>query len=48
MVAQGRTVIFDQWWISTFAGLAIFIVVLAFNLLGDELRDYLDPRKRAK
>ena len=45
LVAQGRTVIFDQWWISTFAGLAIFLVVLAFNLLGDQLRDHLDPRR---
>lgn len=44
MVAQGRTVIFDQWWISTFSGLAIFLVVLAFNLLGDSLRDFFDPR----
>jgi peptide/nickel transport system permease protein len=44
MVAEGRVVIFDQWWISTFPGLAIFIAVLGFNLLGDGLRDLLDPR----
>lgn len=44
MVAQGRNVIFDQWWISTFSGLAIFLAVLAFNILGDALRDYFDPR----
>ena len=44
MVAQGRSLIFDQWWISTFAGLAIFLTVFAFNVLGDALRDFLDPR----
>lgn len=44
MVAEGRSQIFTSWWISTFAGLAIFITVLAFNLLGDSLRDVLDPR----
>jgi peptide/nickel transport system permease protein len=45
MVSQGRTFILEQWWISTFPGLAIFISVLAFNLLGDTLRDILDPRQ---
>ncbi len=44
MVAQGRTVIFDQWWISTFSGLAIFLAVLSFNIIGDALRDHFDPR----
>lgn len=44
MVAEGRTVILEQWWASTFAGLAIFVVVLAANLVGDTLRDALDPR----
>ncbi|RLC83126.1 MAG: D,D-dipeptide ABC transporter permease, partial [Chloroflexi bacterium] len=38
MVSQGRSFILDEWWISTFPGLAIFISVLAFNLLGDTLR----------
>lgn len=37
---------FDQWWISTFPGLAIFLIVMAFNFLGDGLRDALDPRLR--
>ena len=46
MVAQGRTYILDQWWMSTFPGLAIFIVVLAFNVLGDLLLRLLDPRQR--
>lgn len=35
---------FDQWWISSFPGLAIFVTALAFNLVGDGLRDALDPR----
>jgi len=35
----------DQWWISGFAGLAIFTVLIALNFLGDGLRDFLDPRK---
>ena len=37
---------FDQWWIATFAGLAIFTVVMAFNFIGDGIRDALDPRLR--
>ncbi|HSM70736.1 MAG TPA: ABC transporter permease [Anaerolineales bacterium] len=45
MVSQGRELILNQWWIATYAGLAIFIVVLAFNLLGDTLRDIFDPRQ---
>ncbi len=45
MVAEGRSLVFTSWWVSTFAGLAIFVTVLAFNLLGDALRDVLDPRK---
>jgi peptide/nickel transport system permease protein len=46
MVSEGRTYILDQWWISTFPGLAIFVSVLAVNILGDLLRDMLDPRRR--
>jgi peptide/nickel transport system permease protein len=45
MISEGRTFILDQWWISTFPGITIFIVVLAFNLLGDTLRDIFDPRQ---
>ncbi len=45
MVSDGRTYILNQWWIATFPGIAIFIVVLAFNLLGDTLRDIFDPRQ---
>lgn len=44
MVASGRQYVFDQWWASTFPGLAIFIVSMGFNLLGDGLRDVLDPK----
>ena len=44
MVADGRTYILDQWWLSAFPGLAIFAAVLAFNLVGDLLLDLLDPR----
>ncbi|MCD6442505.1 MAG: ABC transporter permease [Thermotogae bacterium] len=46
MVSDGRNYLVDQWWISTFPGLAIAIVVLGFNLLGDGIRDMLDPRLR--
>jgi len=37
---------FDQWWLSTFPGLAIFTVVMALNFVGDGMRDLLDPRTR--
>lgn len=43
MVAAGRLLI-DQWWVSGFPGLAIFTVVVAFNFVGDGIRDWLDPR----
>ncbi|MGQ9586100.1 MAG: ABC transporter permease [Anaerolineae bacterium] len=45
MVAEGRTK-FYQWWVSGFPGLAILTMVLGFNLIGDSLRDALDPRSR--
>jgi peptide/nickel transport system permease protein len=45
MVSEGRAFLLTQWWYSTFPGLAIFITVLAFNLLGDTLRDIFDPRQ---
>jgi peptide/nickel transport system permease protein len=44
MVSSGRDVILDQWWVATIPGLAIFIVSLGFNLLGDGLRDVFDPK----
>jgi len=45
MVSEGRELILNQWWVATYPGIAIFIVVLAFNLLGDTLRDIFDPRQ---
>jgi len=44
MVSAGRDFLLDQWWVATMPGLAIFIVSLGFNLLGDGLRDVLDPK----
>lgn len=44
MVASGRDVMTDAWWITTFPGLAIVLTVMSFNLVGDGLRDALDPR----
>ena len=46
MVSEGRAVILDVWWLALFPGLAITIVVLAFNFFGDWLRDALDPKLR--
>ncbi len=44
MIAGGRQFVLDQWWVAAGPGLAILIVSLAFNLLGDGLRDALDPQ----
>jgi peptide/nickel transport system permease protein len=46
MIAEGREFVTSAWWVSGFPGLAILLVVLAFNLLGDWLRDTLDPKLR--
>jgi ABC-type dipeptide/oligopeptide/nickel transport system permease subunit len=46
MVNSGRDVLIHAWWVATFPGLTIVLVVLAFNLVGDALRDALDPRLR--
>lgn len=46
MVAEGRDNLLGAWWVATFPGLTIVLVVLAFNLVGDGLRDALDPRLR--
>ena len=46
MVAEGQEVILDVWWLSLLPGIAITVVVLAFNFFGDWLRDYLDPKLR--
>lgn len=46
MVSDGRAYLVTAWWVSLFPGLAIFLVVVAFNFAGDWLRDRLDPRLR--
>jgi peptide/nickel transport system permease protein len=46
MIAEGREFLTNAWWIATFPGVAIFLTVVAFNFLGDWLRDYWDPRLR--
>jgi ABC-type dipeptide/oligopeptide/nickel transport system permease subunit len=46
LLADGHDYFLSAWWIATFPGLAIFVVVLGFNLIGDALRDYADPRRR--
>jgi len=45
MVADGRTFLDVAWWVSTFPGLALLVVVIATNLVGDGLRDVFDPRR---
>jgi peptide/nickel transport system permease protein len=46
MLAEGRVYLRNAWWVTTFPGLAIMITVMAINLMGDGLRDILDPRLR--
>ena len=46
MLADARDYITDAWWLTTFPGLGILVTVLGVNLIGDWLRDYLDPRLR--
>lgn len=46
MIAAGRRFLIDFWWVATIPGIAIFIVSLDFNLLGDSLREVLDPKAR--
>jgi ABC-type dipeptide/oligopeptide/nickel transport system permease subunit len=44
MVADGRAFILDAWWVSTFPGLAILVLVLAINVASQGLRDAFDPK----
>ncbi|AYD04287.1 nickel transporter permease [Neorhizobium sp. NCHU2750] len=44
MIATAKRFIFEQWWVAAIPGIAIFLVSLAFNFLGDALRDVLDPK----
>jgi peptide/nickel transport system permease protein len=46
IVNDGGSSLMNAWWVATFPGLTIVLVVLAFNLVGDGLRDALDPRLR--
>ncbi|HET8656873.1 MAG TPA: oligopeptide ABC transporter permease [Longimicrobiaceae bacterium] len=46
MISDGRDALITAWWIATFPGLAIVLTVVAFNLLGDGLRDAMDPKLR--
>jgi peptide/nickel transport system permease protein len=46
MIATARRFILEQWWVPVIPGIAIFMASLAFNLLGDGLRDVLDPKQR--
>lgn len=48
MISTGRTFFLTHWWIVTFPGIAIFISVLSFNLVGDGLREFLDPKMRRR
>ena len=48
MISTGRKFIFEQWWVATVPGFAICIVSLGFNLLGDAMRDLLDPHLRQR
>jgi peptide/nickel transport system permease protein len=45
-ISESRNYLPDAWWYATFPGLAILLAVLGFNLLGDGLRDLVDPRLR--
>ena len=48
MISTGRSYFPDKWWCCIFPGLAIFVTVLCFNLLGDAIREILDPKTRKK
>lgn len=45
LLSQGRSYLTVAWWMSTFPGLAITLLVLSVNLMGDKLRDHIDPKK---
>jgi peptide/nickel transport system permease protein len=47
MVAEGsQYIVSGEWWVSVFPGVFIALLVISFNLVGDGLRDYLDPQSR--
>lgn len=48
MLADGRSYMYSAWWLATFPGVAILLLVLSVNLVGDWMRDYFDPRLRGR
>ena len=49
MLAESRdSLVANKWWLAVFPGVAIMLTVLSFNILGDWLRDFLDPRLRER
>jgi ABC-type dipeptide/oligopeptide/nickel transport system permease subunit len=46
MLKSGMPFLEEAWWISTFPGIVLLITILGFNLLGDGMRDVLDPRMK--
>jgi len=48
LITTGRTQFLTHWWVTTFPGLALFVVVLSFSLVGEGLREILDPRMRGR
>jgi peptide/nickel transport system permease protein len=46
MLGEGRVYMLNSWWIATFPGLAIFVTTLAINLMGNALRDWIDPHMK--
>jgi len=44
MISEGQSYMLYYWWVGTFPGIVLFVIAIAFNLLGDSLRDYLDPK----
>ena len=48
MISEGRAYFPDKWWCCIYPGIAIFLTVLCFNLLGDAIREILDPKTRKR
>lgn len=48
MIAEGRNVLFLAWWVSTIPGLALLVLVLAINLLGERLQELYDPKRQGR
>jgi peptide/nickel transport system permease protein len=48
MIAEGREALYNAWWVAVFPGIALAVTVIGFNLLGDGLRDLLDPKRQTE